>query len=476
MSIDNMAQNVARATWGFLPGRQVKPVHLANGLFREITQHSNSPNLLRKAAGGFRSGRTRETNSQFREQIRDRVIQPDMGDIPLERVEHLRAALDLVFHQDRALFATGSYYSPTLTHSAHTTTDPSHSGTGNFLAHVLLDGSPATVARLRQLLHSELDNSSLLASPLVDVDELGLLPEPDNDIQARVANSPVLRDVQLLFENLSTYAPHLEKTVLLQRIVTLGSFALLLHLASPKCSETTGGGGKIPLFFSSKDPARSVRDTSRATYRLASRGTLHAFEAELRAEYTSSGQDALDEQGYINLAETALFNVADKQQERSLNQFKLNYRAERAGDLPEFQSFIQALAPVAFEHVGSSSPTSFYAFIGRLAGVVYPRLGGAGEKYFQPAPQFLEMLVASLVEPHCEIPLTTFWGRAWERFGIVCGGRKEKDADILQSWGIAALPVADLSRNASELNAELHRMGYLQRFADGVALVSSGVH
>lgn len=472
MSIDNIAQHIADATWGFLPSRQVKPVHLANGLFRELTQQSKTPALLRKAAGGFRSGRSRETTKQCREQIRSRVIEPEAGDIPLGRVEQLRAALDLVFHQDRALFATGSYYSPTLTHRGHTTKDPSHSGTGVFLAHVLLDGSPKTVSVLRNILDIESDNVSLLASPLVDDAPMAPPPECSEDVRRRVAESPLLGGVQSSFETVSSYAEYLEKTVLLQRIVTLGSFALLLHLASPYEWKHPS---KPPLFLASNDPSRAARDASRATYRVASRGMLHAFEAGLKDEYSSSGQDDLSGEEYLELVKTTLFNREEPSEERSLDQFRLNYRTERAGESPAFQSFVQALAPIAFEYVGSSAPTSCYAFLGRLAGVVFPRLGGAGDKYYRPAPQFLDMLVASLVQPRTEVPASTFWSLAWERYGIICGARKERDAEVLQSWGIPTLSATHLSRNALKLNAELQRMGYLQRFADGVGLISSGV-
>ena len=226
MNISTLARRVAEKTWGFLPGRQVKPVHVANGLFRELTQENSAPTLLRKGAGGFRSGRSRETTAQFRELIRERVIAPDNREIPIERVEQLRAALDLVFHQDRALFATGSYYSPTLTHRAQATADPSHSGTGPFLAHVLCAGAPDTVATLRKVLNSEQDNLSLLASPLLDPGEMGAVIEASTDVQTRIARSDLLRPIQLSFETLSGYSLYLEKTVLLQRIVTLGSFAL----------------------------------------------------------------------------------------------------------------------------------------------------------------------------------------------------------------------------------------------------------
>ena len=184
----------------------------------------------------------------------------------------------------------------------------------------------------------------------------------------------------------------------------------------------------------------------------------------------------MDEQAYFDLAEKTLFDSGVEDQKRSLNQFKMNYRAERAGDLPPFDSFVRALAPVAYDYVGSSSPSDFFTYLGRLGGISYPRLGGAGDKYFRPAPQFLDMMVASVIRPKEEIVIGQFWNRVWERYGIICGGRRDRDADVLQHVGMASLSAAGLASNSSGLNAQLERMGYLKRFADGVALVSSGVN
>jgi hypothetical protein len=473
--IKSIAQRAAEATWGFIPGRQVKPVHVANGLFRELTQQTATPTLLRKAAGGFQTGRSRETTSQFRELLRERIIAPDTGDVPLERVEQLRAALDLVFHQDRALFATGSYYSPTLTHRAHTTADPSHSGTGAFLAQVIRAGAPQTTKTLQALLNSESDNLALLASPLIDPGAPPALAEATSEVERRISASQVLPALQQSFENVSTYAEYLEKTVLLQRVVTLGSFGLLLHVAQPFRGQDGDEVERLPLFVSSNAPCRASREASRATYRLASRAMLHAFESSLKAEYVSSGQDQEDDQDYLDLAEQVLFDPTDKNELRSLHQFKLDYRAEKAGDLGAFDSFVRALAPTAIEYVGSSSPSDFFTYLGRLGGICYPRLGGAGDKYYRPAPQFLDMLVASLLQPQEELMVAAFWERAWEQFGVLCGGRRDRDADALQAWGIPGLSVAELSANAEGLNSQLDRMGYVRRFPDGVSLVSSGV-
>ena len=69
---------------------------------------------------------------------------------------------------------------------------------------------------------------------------------------------------------------------------------------------------------------------------------------------------------------------------------------------------------------GGEDPGGVQASIGRMLGLVYPRAAGRGEKYFQPAPQFLDALVVALLEPGEEIPETEFWERV-NSFGVVCG-------------------------------------------------------
>lgn len=478
MSFTQITQRVASDVWGFVPNRDIKSVHLANGLFKELTQQVGAPNTVQLVAGGFLSGKVHKrkgdpmTTEQVREEIRDYVIVADGGGISTEKVEDLRAALDSVLKQDRAFFGNGPF-TPTLTHRLLTTSDPSDQQTGRLLAHVLLGGAPQAAAALRDALDTPTDNTYLLASPLLKHADMPASPEPDTDVVGRVSESLALRNVQEAFETLAGYAGDLEKTMFLQRAVTLGSFGLFLHLVNAVPDDDRG---LVPVFLSSSEQGAEVMKASRDAFRRAEQRTEQAFEAGLRVEFERSGQDTLTASEYVELARSEYLSPnGTKKEKRVWRQFETDFQTGLVESDP-FTAFVRALTPAAFVEIGSSSPADVAKFIGRTAGLVFPRNQGRGDRYYLPASQFVDALVTSLVEPD-EDPLTedTFWTRARERFGIVSGALGPEDTTVMRAWGVVAPPAGRLADNAAVLLNEMIRMGHARQFADGVALIKPSV-
>ena len=81
------------------------------------------------------------------------------------------------------------------------------------------------------------------------------------------------------------------------------------------------------------------------------------------------------------------------------------------------------------------------------------------------------MLVTALLEPGEEITAEKFWERAWLRFGLLCGARATRDADLLHAYGIRQAAPMRLAQNARSLLEVLVRMGHAQEYADDVAVV-----
>src|SRR5690606_4894885 len=123
--------------------------------------------------------------------------------------------------------------SVTLTHFLQTSSDPSDNGTGAFMAEVLAASSGTEIVDiLRQSLNKTNDNIYLLTGPLLEQKELGALPTVSENVRNIINNSPHLMSIQKAFARLVKYEKVMEKTVFLQRVVTLGCFALYLHLTN----------------------------------------------------------------------------------------------------------------------------------------------------------------------------------------------------------------------------------------------------
>lgn len=467
MDLTTSAQKVAEDTWGFVPNRQVKPVHMANGLFRELMQQRGSPGLLQKAAGGFLSGRTKITTEQLRQDLLDHVIASGGdGEIDFNRLEGLRAALDVVLNQDRAFFGNGPF-TPTLTHHLQVTGDPSDRGTGRFLAHVLLGGSPKMVKALSKVLQDETDDVFLLTAPLLKERDAGLLPDPDPNISNLVSRSPILKSVQQAFDTLALHADRLDKTSFLQRTVTLACFALHLHLVNASGKRDAWN----PLLLCAPDPSSEIREASRATLRRAMQEVVRAFEEGVVREYKKSGEDDKDGDGYKTMFRQYV-EVDKTAGRRRFEQFCQDFDVESAAAEDPFHAFARAFTQSAFADLGSSAPIDFTKDIGRLAGLVFPRGAGRGDKYYCPAPQFIDALVPSLIEPDDTLTVDDFWHLAWERFGLVSGTLANQDATRLRAWGIPSLSAQHLQENGQRLLNEMVKVGYARVYADGMAIVS----
>lgn len=490
----DVADTVSDGVWGFRPSRQVKPVHFANGFVRTLWGQAGSPALLRKAAGGVMSGTTRVSPEAFIADARERLESADEA-TTVERVRELRTALDLVLNQDRAFFANGPYFSPTLTHRAHSTTDPSDQKTGAFLAEVLAAAEDRSVIdTLRRCLDSGTDNVYLLTAPLLGDRGTGEGPEASPEMVERVRNSPPLRSIQSAFATAVQYEARLEKTMFLQRVVTLGSFALFLHLinragASEPSGHAAGGeadeGCFVPILLCAPQPAAEFREASRATFAAARRQVERAFEEGLARELRNRGEDQLSREEYLARAREWLPNLGQPgsngtKDAKIWSRFSQDFDGLLLSTDAPAEAFQRAAVRAAFiamrEYGGGEDPEGFGTSIGRMAGLVYPRREGRGEKYYLPASQFLDMLVVALLEPDEEITVEEFWRRAEQTFGVLCGARGSADAARLAHRGIRQASPNHLTGNARGILTELIRMGHAREYADDIAMIHAGGH
>ncbi len=471
---EQIIQDVCNEVWGFVPNRQVKPVHFANRFFRSICGQGKAPDLLQEAAGGFRKGKSRITDQQLIHNMNGRYVSGDEAR-NVDHVKVLRSALDLVLNQDRAAFGGGQFFSLTLTHRNHTTGDPSDRQTGKFMAEVLAAmESNGLLDRLRRSLDDSADDIYILTAPLLENVEMGPAPEPRPEIVEVVRQSPALRSVRDAFATMVLYDRLLEKTTFLQRIITLGSFGLFLHLInrSVESVERDQENMCAPLLLCAPKPSSETVEASRATVNGARRRIERAFEQGLMGQLRARGEDAFSEDGYRALGKEWLPKGSGAAGPQA--RFSRDFEAFSLAGVEPNDAFCRAVTRASFASMVQGqgvSPDGFAVSIGRMAGLIYPRQQGRGDKYCLPSPQFLDMLVTALLEPGEEVTVEKFWKRAWSRFGLLCGACTSHDADILYTHGIRQVAPKRLSHNARALLQELVRMGHAQEYADDVAVV-----
>lgn len=489
MFTSTMAEDAAQQLWHFKPSRDIKTVHLFNGLLREICGDTpEAPKLLRTVVATH-PGRPNRRAEKFL-YARDFIHEPDQaefraavaGPLTEANVEETRVALDAVLHQDgaffggldaektrrnggRPVFGSGPA-TLTLTHWRHLTADPSDNRAGALLGGVLL-AAPAQGAAhaLRETLLDERDTTTRLTAPLLPAPAkpMPAMPPVPQATAGHLAASPVLADLQRAFENLAGHRQALGKLELLARAARLASFGLWVHVLN--AGRTTPGRQPLLLCGPSATLSPAVRAASHTGVGLMQqqlrRAYAEALASQLRASTLHQGLTAADYQGWAADWEAG---------ERERFELKITQKTG-AGQSP-FQAVCQALVEPAMRRIGGKTegPDKFINEQARRLGLFPERPGKAGH-HLRPGPPFYDVLVAALLPPGGSLTARQFWQRAYEQFGLICGVRGAADLADLAQVGIGLTP-AHLAANAQAVLAELTRQGYAQAHADGETVLA----
>ena len=463
--ISGIAKAAADELWGFLPGRDIKIVHLTNGLLRAISGgHPKLPRLLGDVAATH-AGRERlkETTRRSAAQLLDddRLQDILLGDSVPALLDELRVALDAVLNQDGAFYA-GSTSTPTLTHWRHLTTDPSDNEAGALIASILLaDPNQAAAVALRKALNDNSDATYQLTQPLLPTGQepMPALP-PVSEIGNMLEKSETLRSLQQAFGRLAAHSERLGKLELLARAGRLAGLGLWMHMLN-----AGGGVRRQPLLVCGPDEhLRDVRMTSHRGLALAQRQLRRHFREALYAQLQAGGRAELtadDYRAWVN-------EVHPNHRERFL--LELEQQLE-AGLEPGWAVSGALVTPALLAIRGESyGADKLVKDLGRRLGL-WPRYSGRTGHHLKPVAAIYDALVPALLSPGETMRYREFWQRAADEFGLVCGARGSTDMEVLKKAGMSGLTPAQLAQNAHSVLRELSRQGYARTYADGEALI-----
>jgi hypothetical protein len=485
-----LLQDVCDREFGFQPlNFSIKPVHVANGLARALTQRSYKTDALARTLRRYvvkqKLGveQERHPNAEILQAYPD-AFEPLRGTAPdPQRLGRLRAlALD-VLGADSAVFDQEDKSSYTLSNERFITKDPSDRGAGLFLAQLLQakhEDTNDAEALLLDLLASESDAWTTLALPLLQFGDVR--EESPDDKAAGQANSNLLAvaGVSLQSQTLSTLREYFDRLARfertggsklnsLRRLVLFGCFGLHVHTIS-RWSERNPERPRPPILLDMFDGAvPSVRDASRASLRAAG-DSIEFLILDCFKEYVetvgSTEEDlmsALNDQG----ADDVLIK---------------DFQTYLSGDGEPVDALARALVDAAFAKA-REHPIGSLIELGRRAGFLSPWAnsgrGGKQQKRYTATAEFLETLVAAIVEPEDPLEFPEFLDRLSEDLGILVG-RPEDDPSIRrnnlaseQFGPPTSINEEDLRGNVTELRHLLIETGYGKSYADGRTIVTT---
>jgi hypothetical protein len=487
-----MLQDVCDRELGFQPlNFSIKPVHVANGLARALTQRSYKTDALARTLRRYVIKQTlgveqeRHPNTEILDKYPD-AFEPLRGTAPdPQRLSRLRALALEVLGADGAVFDQEDKSSYTLSNERFVTKDPSDRRAGLFLARLIqADHGDADGAGklLLDLLASEGDAWTTLALPLL---QFGAVREEtaDGDAAERAATADHLfavADGRLQSRTLAVLRESYDrlgrfermggsKLNSLRRLVLFGCFGLHVHAIS-RWNERNPTRPRPPILLDMFDGTlTSVRDASRASLRAAGDAIefliLDCFKEEVEDVGTAEDEllSALNEQG----ADETLVK---------------DFQTYLGGEQEPVDALSRALVDAAFAKA-HEHPIGSLVELGRRAGFLSPWAnsgrGGKLQKRYTATAEFLEILVAATVEPDDPLEFPEFLDRLKEDFGILVG--RPEDDPIIRRNNLSpeqfgpptSINEEDLRRNAAELRHLLIETGYGKSYADGRTVVTT---
>lgn len=474
----------------YSPKIEIKPAHLANGLFRAIC------------------GKYANARQQHQVLYPKAYPQPDQAFFADPKHGRTRELMHALFSADTTVFAQVNVSSYTLSHATHITNDNHDRGTGQWLTALLchdMDGSSSpALTLLREALTQEpwrrSDELSVLTLPLVDAD-LNTLHSfnrqfsryPNDSLatnETGIFADPLLNGIRTGFDRLASYEQDTlafgGKLDLLRRMVTWSCFAIYLHLAN--CGRDSLEK-RVPVVLSLLQPSTpTLLQASVQSYQWVGRSINRFFRqsflslVEQWAENNSLGSWNTDTDMEKHIASMAWKGQAEpsdavkraeyRKREEGYRQrceaFYRSYRSPAAGQTPQ-AAFANSMTDM-LDAVLSSSPVDVARGLGVRIGLLTSSRQRT-QKLYAPVPDLLEVLVRATVPPNEEWPLDELADYWAEQYGLLFGALGDEN-DRLNSWNISSIDGTELQKNVDGLVETLASSGYAHRYADGVVLIS----
>lgn len=464
---------------GFAPQTTaVKPVHIANGLFRSLmgetfdTEQLNRFVFWQKHSGEIPRGHDLDT--VFKSLIDAKRI--DIQEVKKDDVKRLRVLLKGILDADSGVFMhRDRMESYSAGYKGFLSEDRIAQDGGELIAEWLkVRGSPL-IGYIQRSLTDESDAITALCSPLIGdrLRSVACTLEPDLLFLYR---HPDLPDVpRKLWDGLAASAATLNEHLLEHpnklfglRLVTLyASFVLVRHLSCLESYYVPGAETNLVPFLLdfSDNPQDPVARASQMSYTLIcqSISRFYSWAFTQRLQQIATYQDLLQESEpvfdtHLSVESKEIWQVAVLEARDAQDPYAVMGEAL-------FDAMVQD---------GEGDPIRYLRQLGRRSGLLYPPVNTYPYKRFIVEQDMLEVLLRGVLQPHDSVNLDILQERLWEHYGIIIGGRV-LDEERLLDMGIHQADSTALKANQDRFAERLNSLDFAQLLADGVLQVTLGV-
>lgn len=478
---------IERQYIGFSPNTtNVKPAHLANGMFRVLLQARYDTNrLFRFVYMTLKDGSPLLGSEP--QTIYDQIIDGqhiDAAEVSVEQVGALRASLRKIVSADKAVYvgkaprtatqALDRMDSYSAGFASFVSSDRIGQDGGEFLASWLQRDAPTFTAVYREALNQGDDPITILAMPLLDTETTSThTVDFSTTIGLNDTCPPELRHgmarLGAAAERLAGHLrAHTNKLARLRMGMLLSSFLLVRYLADLEHlyrPDTARGRPIFLLDFSTSDDD-PIRAASQRSYVFLCQ-TVTRFYTWMFAQYLTE-QFPLD-----TLIENPSYSgkkkTADLQVIAEIWQGAVEEQPDAENPYHVYgQAVYDILALLA-----EATPVQYLRQIGIRCGLFWPPYNLQPTKHMALRQDMLEVLIRSVAGQGDVLTLNDLQDRLWESFGIVIGGRPN-DLDSLINAGIYQADSQALEQNQAAFVRHLRDLSFARLLADGVLEVQIG--
>lgn len=494
MQLSKLFDGCYERHFGFLMTTgKLKPVHLANGMFRHMLGGYHDIGALIaemhpvRKSGSKNAGKTDKIPASLKD-IQLGAFR-DFGDLRTNAksvvISTLREALD---GEEASWFGRYDQSSIAISSATMVSADRQDRWLGKFVGS-LFDGTELknrVVDLLQRESNPPSDPLTCLAMPLLDKTDLSPLPAKTRD--AHMPSKTVLEAFRAAAHNLYSHEDALKSNLMtLQRVVLLGFLGMLMQLRDVA---RNADGVVHPLLLcmnpSSVSPVTKASTACFDGWMRSAENFLSAKLTEDLLEQHASGNAVLprlppslsedDVRDYVSKFETTK-GKARRSVKTMENRLDFVRSARVVHDASESATDTQLIAAVMGDALAGmylaeadSGPRRLVEFLGGKAGMFYPRTWARREKRrLHASPALLEVMVMSC-HAHGEfISGHEMVERLYETFGFVTG-YGDFDSERLQAFGVDVERNL-LTNNGAEFMRALEIQGMARVLADGVATV-----
>jgi len=458
----------------------IKPVHIANGLFRLVLGSSyNIKPLHEWSTIKYKQGKEVYPISYIIENY-DNLID---GDATNQQISDLRYFLEAIFNADKGNYPSMDYSVLTICSKTQVNKKVQNEyKMPRFLYNILstkIDGQVSPCIELiKKCLEDESDDLSRLVSPIIKMvkKKIHTVEEADLDLTG------VELRIRKAFDRLAYNANYknTNKLLSMERIILFACFSIILHLSSRiiDLSDKYDNNNRIPILFDSDRTLAPIEYASQETVLRAKLGIEEYFENELEGILKQEGYESfthkemLERINMISIADSNKIKNKTPEKEKR-KEYKKLYLGFYEQSRDPFDAIIKATRFKLFSDEYSTSPSNFMTSLGRKIKLVY---GKNKTSRFSPDPVLLETILLTILEPdNRSMNLSEFGIKLWNEFGVIIGANPEIDFENLAKWNVSQNTPGDLAgslaQNAKKIADMYIAMGYGKRYADGVTIL-----